>query len=370
MPMKEMFGTYDEFLHFVNTLGSDFVFRGHSSSDYQLLPSIGREHPKYTPDKTIEADLLHQFRLKAPPFTDFSPQTEMDWLILGRHYGLKTRILDWTRNRYIACYFALLPAVSEDVTPFSVIIVKNPKITNYFTVSGLGDPLSINDVCFFEPPHFDFRITNQSSVLSIHPNPFTSYSEGEIFQFNFYPSERLRMENALFEMGITHSSVRPGLDGLCSHINDNPTGIRQSLSNKPSGIWTVSPKLFAGHDGEVISDSIFKHGSFLSVFHAKEPLSLIGVPVELEGEIVGYFRSFYPDLEELEFFTKDYSERVKCDLYSEFVRTLKINKTDIQRLFPVQRLYFASRLPSSGKNNFKLSTLDIAGKFIILKPGP
>lgn len=77
-----------------------YVFRGYSKQD-ELLPSLIRDS-NYT---DLEIDFLKEFEKYGSPY--FHATTPIDFMSYAQHFGIPTRLLDFTFNPFIALSFAL-----------------------------------------------------------------------------------------------------------------------------------------------------------------------------------------------------------------------------------------------------------------------
>jgi hypothetical protein len=91
----------------------DYFYRGQGDHTWSLVPTLQRtlEYPISTREFYLNRmrEYLRAFRDHAHGLTGFPDGlTDLDRLLtLGRHHGLVTPILDWTRSPYVAAFFAL-----------------------------------------------------------------------------------------------------------------------------------------------------------------------------------------------------------------------------------------------------------------------
>ncbi len=113
-----------------------WVFRGIRKHYYPLKSVLDRRidnrrifgsaHSYSEIDRqTAEGYLLSQFKKGAHHFIEASmvpdDNNTLEWLALMQHYGTPTRLLDFTRSPYVACFFALEEISTKQAQPKDTI---------------------------------------------------------------------------------------------------------------------------------------------------------------------------------------------------------------------------------------------------------
>jgi hypothetical protein len=87
-------------------------FRGCGNRKQVLIPSLYRhkKKKKKADIEELESRLMTRFRQRSIPFVNRPLNEDWDTLFFMQHYGIPTRLLDWTENSFIAFYFAVMSA--------------------------------------------------------------------------------------------------------------------------------------------------------------------------------------------------------------------------------------------------------------------
>jgi hypothetical protein len=114
-------------------------FRGVEDRGYRLLPGFYRPDNGHLDETTILAD----FDSLAPLYLEREPRDEWDWYFTAQHYGLPTRLLDWTENLLIALYFAITSPI-RDRKAIPCIWMIDASMLNRLTIG-------VDDDCIIAP---------------------------------------------------------------------------------------------------------------------------------------------------------------------------------------------------------------------------
>ncbi|WP_150139011.1 FRG domain-containing protein [Candidatus Enterovibrio escicola] len=158
-------------------------FRGVSDLNYELIPSLGRIPQLIDDDHMLtgfELRIIDEFKRRVSSILKYTPKSEWEWLFIAQHYGMPTRLLDWSSNPLVALYFAVYENINKDFAiyqgRFDQRLYQDPS-GKMNDVGYIGEapkeinPYEINDVYAVFPSHFDRRLQNQSAFFTAHSKP-------------------------------------------------------------------------------------------------------------------------------------------------------------------------------------------------------
>lgn len=217
-----------------NELGWIFRGQGKDIVQWPLIPKAGR--PEYFMKATsvweernqTSSDLgrFNMWREQAVAYCDVVPSNDLDCLAFAQHYGLATRLLDWSNNPLVALFFAAESELESDGAVFCYL-------PNLIIQRDKALMLELGVVTALRPPPFDRRILAQSGVFTFHPDPRQPLipspcnhedknhaPEGvDLVTIRVKADQKQIIQRQLSSVGISRKTLFPDLDGLSHFIN-------------------------------------------------------------------------------------------------------------------------------------------------------
>lgn len=206
----------------------DFLFRG-QVTDTPLLPKICRLKAKGE-IIDVERKLLREFKRTNPLLIEqLRPMDDWDYLTLGQHFGLPTRLLDWTNNALTALWFATantdchVQEPNEDALVWLLMSEANDFDLDLEEVH----PFDVTETKMIRPRIIKQRINNQSGIFSVMStrdlkekrfmNESDSYNQ-KLVKIKIARNSFTEIRNDLNTVGVNAFTIFPELEGLCTYL--------------------------------------------------------------------------------------------------------------------------------------------------------
>lgn len=206
-------------------------FRGHSDSAWSLVPTAHRCHP------VLETQFAQQFRLRAPALGNCPPhQDYASWLPFMRHYGLPTRLLDWSESLLVAIYFAtelqdrdgslwiLSPGRLNELTVGPLIpFLHDPRVEPLILEAfGLHPNGPVSPFLSVVAPRDNPRIAAQLGNFTIHGTREGLDQQAQRDQFlvqvHIPASSKIPLRTELGLLGVRQSTLFPDFASLAGEL--------------------------------------------------------------------------------------------------------------------------------------------------------
>jgi hypothetical protein len=219
-------------------------FRGHGDASWELEPGWCRMSPAgrtLGADWYNESNLLAEFKLRAPRYLQTVPATEWEWLFVMQHYGLPTRLLDWTESALVGLYFALRDSPGDcdagvwvldpwwlnhhSLKRYHIPVAGDPSLRGWAPRLAAGR-LARRLPVAIKPIHGSTRIATQRGFFTIHGADRRAFRSLvgrarekphlELWRIPLAAMDGIRQELAI--AGITETEIFPELEALCREI--------------------------------------------------------------------------------------------------------------------------------------------------------
>lgn len=219
---------------------SKLLWRG-QAKDWPLVPKVYRGYREHD-----EHDFVQNFCNGAPTRFTHWPNMKAEQLFIMQHYGLPTRLLDWSRSLFTALYFSVRydpehedgdgalyalhsTRLNSDQADESRVLTpdKGPVITlidEAFTAYSERDSGRPAMTLAINGPQIDQRMFVQSSSFTIHGNrmPLQDLDKHSTFShvINIPASQKGKLRTVLDICGIHEAALFPDLEALARSLTE------------------------------------------------------------------------------------------------------------------------------------------------------
>lgn len=225
-----------EYIKYVEELPNEFILSRGQGGEYSLLPSALRTDKKGNRKYSRQsiAYFLKEFKINSYHYMSepWDVKNEFEWMIYGQHYGIPTRLLDFTKSHIISLMFAVEEAFSSKKEGNVEVWFLNPKKLN-LKFANRAELLSINEDQNLNFERYNGPVALQGRKLNVRinaqngmfvyfrdsDNPLEKLVDNNILRKIIIQEENKKdILSSLHKMGIGFSQIYPELSYVAKDI--------------------------------------------------------------------------------------------------------------------------------------------------------
>lgn len=245
-----------ELIERINKLPNNYIYRGQANANWGLQSSLERvvgENWSSASAQSFEDFSIERFRSKFHLYDteNCQPNSKLAWLAAMQHYGVPTRLLDFSESPYVALYFALEAFNTSSKSNFSLYMldysailersIQHIKVADRNfkesrqSIQGkqdevfeeIVDRFSYDIAWITEPKIFNTRIDRQAGSFLLSGNrgkrieeivSSDLYKDVDIQKLTIPGELATGVYSLLRKMNVTSKSLYGDLDGLAKSI--------------------------------------------------------------------------------------------------------------------------------------------------------